>query len=499
MAKRQRIVVIGAGIGGLAAAIDLAVADCDVTVVERARVAGGKMRVNTVAGKAIDSGPTVLTMRWVLDSLFAAAGVEFSDHVRLRRADILARHAWNADDRLDLYSDVRRSADEIGRFAGVAESRGYIAFSKRAQEAYESLETPFISAAEPSPLSLVLSAGLKGAYGLWRIAPFATLWQELEKYFRDPRLRQLFGRYATYCGSSPFECPATLMLVAHVERAGVWLVEGGMQNVAQAMAELGARRGVSFRYETEATQIVEVGGRVRAIDLKSDERVECEAVIVNADAAALPAGLFGRRVAHAFDPINAQPSLSAMTWSMYASTSGFPLSRHNVYFSHNYQSEFDDIFHRGLLPYEPTVYVCAQDRENGEISPGQPERLLVLVNAPACGDRHAFTSEEIRICRLRALKVLERCGLIISTAEDAMTAVTPTDFARLYPGTGGALYGQASHGWRASFTRPTVKTRIPGLYLAGGSVHPGPGVPMAALSGRIAAARLLADLPSIAR
>jgi 1-hydroxycarotenoid 3,4-desaturase len=177
-------------------------------------------------------------------------------------------------------------------------------------------------------------------------------------------------------------------------------------------------------------------------------------------------------------------------------TSGFPLSRHNVFFSRDYRAEFDDIFRHDELPYEPTVYVCAQDRRDDGLVSGGEERLLVLINAPPNGDRHSYDGAEVEQCAQRTFENLERCGLRIARRAEATQVTTPADFNRLFPATGGALYGRNSHGWTASFQRPGPRTRIPGLYLAGGSIHPGPGVPMAALSGRAAATSLLADLTS---
>jgi 1-hydroxycarotenoid 3,4-desaturase len=179
---------------------------------------------------------------------------------------------------------------------------------------------------------------------------------------------------------------------------------------------------------------------------------------------------------------------------MRAVTSGFALSRHNVFFSRHYEAEFTDLFVRRTVPAAPTVYVCAQDRETvAAPAPGEAERLLCLINAPATGDQHAFDAEETAQCLNRTLKQLQQCGLQVSEpAQQVMT--TPADFNRLYPGTGGALYGQATHGWQAAFRRAGARSSIPGLYLAGGSIHPGPGLPMAALSGCHAAACLRADL-----
>jgi 1-hydroxycarotenoid 3,4-desaturase len=201
---------------------------------------------------------------------------------------------------------------------------------------------------------------------------------------------------------------------------------------------------------------------------------------------------------------------------MVARTSGFDLAHHTVFFSADYRSEFDAIFRRRQLPDAPSIYVCAQDRRDASPSGTPPrstpmgmpmptplaanaERLFCLVNAPAVGDTEKFTSAEIDTCEARLFQQLARCGLSIERDSTPALTTTPRDFNRLFPATGGALYGPASHGWRASFTRPGSRSRIPGLYLAGGSTHPGPGVPMAATSGRLAAASLIEDFASIKR
>jgi 1-hydroxycarotenoid 3,4-desaturase len=496
--RTARIIVVGAGMGGLVAALELASQGLEVLVVERGAVPGGKMREVDIGGQRIDAGPTVLTMRWVFESIFADARTDLADRVGLDRAEILARHAWSDDERLDLFADEERSIDAIGDFAGAEEAKRYRAFCARARGVYQTLEGPYITAEEPTPLSLTLGAGLKGFGDLWRISPFSTLWSALGTYFRDPRLRQLFGRYATYCGSSPFAAPATLMLVAHVERDGVWLVRGGMYQLAVALATFAVECGAQFRYGSVVSQVLVGRDGVAGIELAGGERIDADAVVINADAGAIAGGLLGRAIVDSVPPVPlGARSLSAMTWALVAKTRGFPLTRHNVFFSRDYASEFDAIFRKRQLPSSPTVYICAEDRAGrNDAGGGELERLFCLVNAPATGDTHNFPEEEIEQCTERAFGQLARCGLTVEIRPELKVVTTPRDFDRLYPATGGALYGQASHGWAASFTRPRARTRIPGLYLAGGSVHPGPGVPMAAISGRIAAASLVADLAS---
>jgi len=497
----ERVVVIGAGIGGLAAALDLAVQGADVTVVERAGEPGGKMREVALAGTRLDAGPTVFTMRHVFDGLFADADTALERHLRLQPVGILARHAWSAREHLDLHADLERSVDAIGAFAGPAEARGYREFAAHARRVYDTLERSFIHAPRPSLLGLARGGGRRRLVELWRMRPFATMCGALRRHFRDPRLLQLFGRYATYCGSSPFAAPATLMLIAHVERDGVWLIDGGMHRLAVALAAVARGKGARFRYATEVAEVSTRHGVVDGVRLADGDRIDADAVVVNADVGAVGAGRFGSVPARALPRVRTGArSLSAVTWTLVAEAAGFPLLRHSVFFSGDYKAEFDDLFRRSRLPAAPTVYVCAQDRgDRDRAGPGGPERLLCLVNAPPTGDTRPLPASEVAQCEERTFRLLQHCGLSIHRRRDRMQVTTPVDFERLFPGTGGALYGRASHGWMASFRRPGCRTAIPGMYLAGGSTHPGPGVPMAALSGRMAAQAVLTDLRSTDR
>ena len=494
---RDSVVIVGAGVAGLVSAFALAARGLDVTVLERGASPGGKMRQIAIGTSQIDSGPTVFTMRWVFDELFAAAGKQFADHVRLQPLEILARHAWDERARLDLFADEQRTIDAIGDFAGAAEADGYRAFCRDTKRIYDILEKPFLRASQPSMGGLLGADGFRGLMRLPQIKPFSSMWSALGRYFADPRLRQLFGRYATYCGSSPYLAPATLMLVAHVEREGVWSIEGGMHALAKALADGAKSFGATIRFGQEVSEVLVSCGRASGVRLASGERIAADAVIVNADIGAVANGLFGipaRRAVSAIPP--RARSLSAMTWSAVAKTRGFPLRRHNVFFSDDYAAEFDDIFAGDTLPHQPTVYVCAQDRDDSDTIMNGQEKLLILVNAPANGDRHTYDAAEVEQCAPRTFGVLEQRGLQIQRQAEAMQVTTPADFNRMFPATGGALYGRSSHGWTASFQRPGARTKIPGLYLAGGSTHPGPGVPMAALAGRSAAVSLLADLTS---
>ena len=394
-------------------------------------------------------------------------------------------------------SPIRGPAKQaIGEFAGAEAARGYRDFAAEAKRIHDILDHSFMRNSRVYPPMLMWRIGLWRLGALRAIRPYESLWSALGGHFRDPRLRQLFARYSTYCGSSPFEAPATLMLIAHVEAMGVWLIEGGMSALAAALGDLAREQGARLRFGTAVSEILIERGRAVGVRLASGEVIRASAVIANADPAGIASGALGQDARPAVRQVPARRrSLSAMTWLMKARSDGFPLDRHNVFFSPDYEAEFAAI-RRGGLAERPTAYVCALDRP-GE-APADGERLQIIVNAPANGDTHSYGPEEIAACGTAMMERLERCGLRLEPLA-APLVTTPADFARRFPSTGGALYGRASHGWAASFLRQSARTRIPGLYCAGGSTHPGAGVPMAALSGRLAAATILKDWASTRR
>ncbi len=463
----------------------------------------------------IDAGPTVLTMRWAFERLFASAGRALEDYVQLEVLDILARHAWADGSQVDLFADIERSAAAFERFTSAADAEGYRRFCAYTERIFATVEGPFLRAERPSVSSIVTAQGLRGAMAFARIDWHRSMWRSLGTFFTDPRLRQLFGRYATYYGSSPFRAPATLNLIAHVERDGVWRPRGGMYALAAALERLARELGVEIRTRTEVEEIT-VGPDRRAsgvwLRTKAGPRahLEAAAVIVNAAPQALDEGHFGPALAGCVGLRRDRPrSLSAVTWTMKARTRGFDLAHHNVFFSSDYPAEFRAL-ERGELPGEPTVYVCAQDRLPGIQNHGrdpcdlsQGERLLILVNAPARGDERdpagdpacgPWSERALEILEASTFALMHRCGLDIEREGVAVTRTTPGDFEALFPASGGALYGFATHSMMAPFQRPAARTRIGGLYLAGGGTHPGAGVPMVCLSGQLAGSAALEDL-----
>jgi len=501
-ARAPHVVVVGGGVGGLAAALRLAAAGLRVTLYERAAVAGGKLRSVEVGGRPIDAGPTVVTMPHVFAELFESAGARLEDLLTLSPVEPACRHFFADGSRLDTWNDRPRSREAISALCGEAEARGFDAFCDHAARIFSYVRGTFLEQPAPtSMLGMLRPSLLLSLPGLLHIDARRSLWAALGSFFRDPRLRMLFGRYATYNGSSPMHAPATLSVIAHVEQAfGIHAIAGGIGRLAEALCAVARERGAIIHTGAEVERVLVEGKRVVGVAV-GGERVAADAVVVNCDALHLYRRLLGAEpgAAAAADRLSRhEPSLSAFLLLATAAPTDFPLSHHNVFFSSDYPREFDELIGRGAPPEDPTVYLCASDRAPGAAAVGPTaERHLLLTNAPATADeRQPETVDwdaEAPRCRTRMLETLHRCGLDYRPAAERI--VTPAEMARLFPSSRGAIYGASSNSRTAAFERPP--NRVPGwrgLYCVGGSAHPGAGLPMVVMSARIACGLLLSDL-----
>ncbi|MES2145899.1 MAG: 1-hydroxycarotenoid 3,4-desaturase CrtD [Pseudomonadota bacterium] len=488
---QSRAVVVGAGMGGLAAAIRLSAAGLDVTLIEAADGPGGKMRSDPSVAGPVDKGPTVLTMRPVFEALFALAGERLADHLTLIPQPVLARHWWPDGTTLDLHDRVEANLDAIRDFSGPREAAAFRRFDRLATEVFAAFEGPVMYAPRPDRGGIAWAVLARPR--LWSaLMPGRSLDGLLRQYFRDPRLIQLFGRYATYVGGRPAHSPALLSLIWRAEAQGVAAVQGGMSQLALALAGLAERLGVRIRYATAAARIVRQGGRTSGVQLAGGATLPCDICVFNGDPAALHQGLLGDGPRNALAAPATRPrSLSAWIWAFAATPSGAPLIHHNVFFTENPAAEFGPIG-QGRMPEAPTLYVCAEDRLGTE-TPIGPERFEIIMNAPA--GIKADSHEEPQ-CRTRTFDRLARLGLTFDPSPPPSALTTPAMLARDFPGSAGAIYGRSPEGTFAAFRRPTARTGLPGLYLAGGGAHPGAGIAMAALSGQHAAAAIMQDLTS---
>ena len=486
----KRVVVIGAGMGGLASAIRLAVAGARVTLLEMSGTPGGKMRAVDSAAGPVDAGPTVLTMRHQFDALFALAGQRLEDHVGVFPEPILARHWWLDGKTLDLFDNTEASIEAIRDAFGTTEADAFRAFDRDARKLFGVFEHPMMETPAPT-LPGMAGVVMRRPSVLTAMAPHLSLASALKRRFSSPHLRQLFGRYATYVGGTPRGAPAILQLIWQAEASGVWRVEGGMHNLARALADLASSLGVRIHYDAKVTRIERQNGRAQAAHTADGQKHTGEAILFNGDPRALEIGLLGDGVSHAVDPSGTTPrSLSARVWSFAATPAGADLIHHNVFFGKDPDEEFGPI-KSGQPPTDPTLYICAQDRGAHMPPPDGLERFEIIENA-APTDR--MEEKEKNACRTRVFDRLAHYGLTFTPRPLETALTTPSEFNALFPGSLGSLYGLSPEGMTAAFKRPTARSKIAGLYLAGGGTHPGAGIAMAALSGKHAAAAIGTDL-----
>ena len=485
------IAVIGAGIGGVSTALRLAHAGARVSVFERHGGPGGKMRTFPSVAGPVDAGPTVLTMKHVFEDLFADTGSALSNHVTLTKEDLLARHFWPDGTTLDLMSDSAASEAAVCATFGKTAAAEFAAFQRRTERLFQAFDAPMMQTAAPSLMSLTALMMRKPTL-IPAMAPHQTMAEALSHQFSDPKLQQLFGRYATYVGGRPDASPALLSLIWQAEQQGVWHVTGGMHELAKAIAARAETLGARFHYNAHVTGIDVTGDRPTALRTE-DGRIDIDAVCFNGDPRALAIGMLGEEVSTAVGSAAISPrSLSACVHSFAATAHGVDLAAHNVFFCDDPATEFGPIA-AGTLPCDATLYVCAQDRFNGG-TPKGPERFEIIMNAPAVADRTALTAQEKTRCHLQIMDQLATFGLRFDPMPAIDTLTMPQHFSALFPASNGALYGRSPHGMMAAFKRPRVRSRMKGLYLVGGGVHPGAGIPMATLCARHAAAAMIKDL-----
>ncbi|MEM1397544.1 MAG: FAD-dependent oxidoreductase, partial [Pseudomonadota bacterium] len=246
--NRPHIAIIGAGISGLSAAAVLS-RSMPVTVFERSSQPGGKIRTERIGNECIDAGPTVFTMAPIFEEIFVAAGGRLSDYLTLSKLDEIAKHFWSDGDRLSLFGQQSKNVEAIRQFSGARDALAYQKFMDKAKHSWETLYPRFLRGPTGSFLGMLAETN---PLDLLRLDPYTTYWHSLSRIFDDPRLRQLFGRYSTYCGSSPFKASSTLSLISHVEQKGVWIIDGGMIALSNALETVASNNGAVFKYDADA-------------------------------------------------------------------------------------------------------------------------------------------------------------------------------------------------------------------------------------------------------
>ncbi|MEX0658176.1 MAG: phytoene desaturase family protein [Egibacteraceae bacterium] len=483
----MRTVVVGAGVGGLAAAARLAAAGHTVTICEQAPAVGGKLGRLAFGGAVFDTGPSLLTMPHVLANTFAATGTPMDGLLDLEPVEPIAAYRYADGTRFTSTRHLPAMVTALDQALGPGAGADWSAFLGRAARIWGAVREPFLERALGGAGDLARLAVRVG--DLAAVAPHRTLRGLGRRYLRDPRLRMLLDRYATYTGSDPRRAPAALAVVPYVEQAfGAWYVSGGLYRIAEALAARAVERGAALRLGCPVTAVETAGGRVTGVRLADGALVTADVVVANTDAAHLYGDLVGDPAAAGARRGIARAPMSLSGFVVLLALRGRTpgLAHHSVLFPADYDAEFDALFGPDPRPVaDPTLYVSAP--ADPAVRPDGGEAWFVLANAPrsdqvdwaAPGMAGAYADHVVGLLAARGLDIRDRIT--------ARRVLTPAELALRTRAVGGAIYGTAAHGPRAAFLRPANRSPVAGLFLVGGSAHPGGGLPLVLLSARIVA------------
>jgi phytoene desaturase len=475
----MKAVVVGSGIGGLTASIRLAAAGHHVIVLERNPIVGGKVADLDEAGYRFDLGPTMLTLPQLFDDVFRLAGTTLADEIDLVRLDPQVRCQWPSGSTLDIRDDPAATVAEVERLSsgsGVA----WHEFTRHAAKLWEVNERTFLAGPTGSALSRVTSA-----LDIARLDGRRTLAKASASFFDDLRLQQLVNRYATYSGSSPYRAPAALACIAHVEQAhGVWYVMGGIGRLRDALVRTAISMGVEIRTGVDVGLISVRGGAVSGVELADGGSQPADIVVSNVDAAHLYVDLLpSPKQAKQLDKVDPSASAFVLCAAVRGRTEG--IAHHNVFFSLHDRQEFQSL-EAGQLPIDQTISASVSALTDPGQAPPDCENWYVLVTTPPA------TGIDRKLMTAGVLNRLAERGFDLRHRIEFTRTLLPADFDARYRAPGGAIHGTSSNGKQATFSRPNNVGPVDGLYLVGGSSHPGGGLPLVATSARIVA-DLVAD------
>ncbi len=484
----KKIIIIGAGLGGLSAACRLAKTGFDVTVLEKNERVGGKVNFVEADGYKFDTGASLLTMKHVFEDLFEFCGRRIEDYLTIEKLEPICRYFWSDKTRLDASQNLAKTESEIGKISSEdAENfRKYLADSK---QKYEIAERTFLA---KSLNELPQLLNVRNLPDLLKISTLKTLDAHNKNYFKSEKLRQLFNRFATYNGSSPYKTPATFALIPFVEFGlGAWYAKGGIYEIPRALEKLAIESGVKFLFNSEVRKIEIENGKAGGVTLKNGEVLKSDFVITNADAIETYRNLIDKNEREIYTNKKLEkiePSCSGFVLLLGVKKKFGQLAHHNIFFSDDYKAEFKAIFEKKVLAKNPTIYICASSRTDETQAPKAGENLFVLVNAPYLSEKTNWKNEA-KNYRDSVIKKLENFGLKdLEKSIEFEQIITPEDFERKYRANKGSIYGVSSNGVLSAFLRvPNRAKDIENLYFVGGTTHPGGGMPLVLLSGKMAA------------
>lgn len=472
----MNIIIIGAGIGGLSAANLLAKQGHTVTILEKNDSVGGKMNEITKKGFRFDTGPSLFTMPYVLDGLLQECGTSLSKELEMVPLDINCRYFFQDGMQFDNYSDRAQMLREIRRIAPKDE-KAYIKFLKYAETLDKKTRNAFVI----NPLYNFSDLKNLNLFSFLGIDAFTTVSKRVDSYFESPHLQQFFKRFTTYNGSSPYQAPATLNVIPHIElNEGGYYIKGGLYRVAESLRDLAISLGATIEYNAKVDRIHILEGKVKGVETESGDLKECELVVANSDASETILNLideFSISTKRKEKQKKLEPSCSGFVLLLGIDIQFEQLIHHNIFFSADYETEFSQIFEDKVMPADSTIYIANTSYTDKDHAPEGGSNLFILVNAPYVSDSYDWKSSSYGD---KVIRELEQRGLKnLSDHIHFRHEITPKDFYEQYLSNKGSIYGTSSNNKFSAFLRPRNKSReIEGLYFTGGSTHPGGGIPL---------------------
>ena len=495
----SRVGVVGGGLAGLAAACTLAARGHAVTLFEKNDWLGGKAAELKQDGFRFDMGPTILTVPSVLRRIFAEAGRRMEDHLDLRRLDPQWRCFFEDGTVLDLQEDIPAMSARIGEL-DPRSAQGYRDFQAFSEKLHTVSEKFFFWRSVEDVLDtmdLKKNIELGTLRDVLALKMGSTVAGQIRRHVPDARVAQMLDHFVQYVGSSPYGSPAVLCSIAHMQTSeGVWYPMGGTRAVPNALVSLGSELGVDWRPGCGVSGIVNDRGRATGVVTDAGETIRFDHVVSNMDAVRTYRELVGGKPAESFGKRwKRDPACSGVVLYLGLDRAYDHLQHHDFVFSRDPEEEFDWIYGKGEPAPDPTAYIAAPARTEPGVAPPGGEALYVLVHTPYLRPHHDWKAM-FPAYRKVILDKLARCAGMGDIEERIVFErhLTPQDIHERYNVLNGAIYGLASHGRFFGAFKPGNRSRdLPGLYLAGGAAHPGPGMPMVLMSGWIAADSLDAD------
>lgn len=503
--KNRRVAIIGGGLAALSGAIRLAQLGFSVQLFEKNPKIGGKVNEVVLGEYRFDTGASLLTMPFVIDELFDVAGFKRSDYLDFVSIDPICRYFFPDGSVMDASTDAAKMKTAIAQLSP-NDVEAYEQFLKYAERIHDLTAEIFMFTPIHEFRKLMRPRYLRTLFSLHQIDPFRTVHERVSHFFSDPRLIQLFDRYATYNGSDPFQAPATLNIIPYVEYGlGAFYIKGGIYRLIDALETVARAQGVQIRTSAKVERIWHVGKRVTGLQVNG-EKIDADYVLCGADAVvahdeliftknATPTSMLKARVQqHTRKKLKRlEPSLSGMVFLWGVKRKHPALAHHNILFSSDYRTEFKQIFKELQVPDEPTIYIAITSKTDAGHAPTDGENWFVLLNMPYLATGQIWQHEKYRMRRV-VLDTLKQLGFDIENRIAVEQIYTPEDFSELYATNKGSIYGVSSNSKTTAFKRLPNRSRLlKGLYFAGGSVHPGGGIPLVMLSGKIAATLIAED------